>query len=64
MSVHVLEQDPRQVAKAQKMAAFLAFLEANQVFDTRSGSVQLTINFDALGGIGSVQIQTTKHYRL
>lgn len=44
--------------------AFIAFLTSIGFFEIRSGSIQLTVNFDALGAIGSVETQTKHHYRM
>lgn len=43
----------------QKRHAFMAALEAISAFDIKSGS--LTVHFDALGGIGSMDVH--QHYR-
>ncbi len=44
----------------QKRYAFMKLLESLNAFDIKSGFI--TIHFDNLGGIGSVDVQ--KHYRL
>lgn len=47
-----------------KQIAFLKLLERIGVFEVRKGSVQLNINFDAAGAIGSIEMTTKTHYRV
>lgn len=59
----VVELSPADAAlfiAFQKRYAFMQLLESIGAFDIRSGSI--TIHFDNLGGVGSVD--TNRHYRL
>lgn len=62
--IELTETQAKLFIKFQERAAFMELLESLGVFNMRSGSIQLTINFDAEGRIGSVATQTTQHYRL
>ncbi len=57
--VELTPDDALLFIEYQKRHAFMQVLEQIGAFDIKSGS--LTIHFDALGGIGSVDVN--KHYR-
>lgn len=63
-TIELTQEDALLFVAFQKRHAFMQLLDSIGVFDTRSGTVTLAINFDAMGAIGSVEATTKKHYRL
>ena len=59
-TVELSKADALLFAEFQKRHAFIKALESIEAFSIRSGS--LTINFDAMGKIGSMEVH--KHYRV
>ncbi len=53
--VHLTQEESLLFVQFQKRFAFMKLLESVGAFDIRSGS--LTIFFDNIGGIGSIDIQ-------
>lgn len=58
--VGMTDNEAALFAEFQKRYAFIKLLESVDAFNLKSGT--LTVNFDALGQIGSIEIH--KHYRL
>lgn len=58
--VELTPADALLFAEFQKRYAFMKALEQIEAFNIRSGS--LTINFDAMGKIGSMEVH--RHYRV
>ena len=47
-----------------KQLAFIILLQQLGVFDIKSGSVLLNINFDGQGQIGSIELTTKPHHKV
>lgn len=58
--IELAPADAMLFVEFQKRHAFMALLDSIGAFDIKSGT--LTINFNAQGEIGSVEVN--KHYRL
>lgn len=58
-SVQMTTADAQLFVEMQKHYAFVKLMESIGAFEIKSGSV--TVHFDALGAIGSVDIQ--RHFR-
>lgn len=57
--IYLNQEEAMLFVAFQKRYAFIELLESLKVFDIKSGSI--TVNFDSLGAIGSVDIQ--RHFR-
>lgn len=55
--IELSAQDALEFVEFQKRFAFFQVLESLKVFDIRNGSV--TINFDGMGGISSIDKRQT-----
>lgn len=60
IKIELSEEEAKMFVKFQKHFSFVQLLESIKAFDMRSGS--LTINFDGLGQI--VSLQKLEHYKL
>ncbi len=58
-AIYLTQDEAMLFIEFQKRYAFMKLLESIGAFDLRSGSV--TIHFDSLGGIGSIDKQ--EHFR-
>ncbi len=58
--VNMTEDEARLFVAFQKRRVFMELLESVDAFSIKGGSI--TIHFDNLGGVGSVDVH--RHYRL